>query len=166
MANVIDRDLGWKRILKELKLADNSYTKVGVQEGIMHYPSEKGSKPKTTVSMATIAMANEFGAPSKGIPSRSYLRSTYDESLTKMIELATEEYSKIVDGKSTVDKSLSLMGEVMKARVQRKITKLRDPPNKPETIKRKNDSSNPLIDTGQLRASIYYRNVINNREKK
>lgn len=165
MAGVLDIDLGWSRILKELSKTKNSYVKVGVQEGDMHKPSDKGSKPKTTVSMATVAMANEFGAPSKGIPARSYLRSTYDESLSEIGVLVEAEYLKILEGKRTAEKSLDLLGEVLQKRVQSKITKLRDPPNKPATIKRKNDSSNPLIDTGQLRNSIRYVTFINGIEK-
>lgn len=164
MADVLDIDLGWKRILKELSLAKNSYTKVGIQAGAKHNPSSKGSRPKTTVDMTIIAMANEFGAPSKRIPARSFLRSTYDESLSKINELVEDEYTKILDGKSTVEKSLGLLGEVLQARVQTKITKIRTPANKEQTIKRKG-SSNPLIDTGQLRGAIRHVEFINDKQK-
>lgn len=158
MANVKDIDLGWKRIKEELALAKNSFTKIGVQVNTKHEPSDKGSRPKKTVDMVVIAASNEFGT--KTIPARPSLRTAFDENKHEINALIKDEYSKILKGESTVKKSLALVGEFMEAKIKKKITEIRTPPNAVSTIKRKK-SSNPLIDTGQFRASIRHVEEIN-----
>ena len=53
------------------------------------------------------------------------------------------------------DAALDAMGIEMQGVIRQFLTDLTDPPNSPETIRRKK-SSNPLIDTGQLRTAIDY----------
>lgn len=148
---VEDIDLGWNAILKDLKLMEGSYTKVGIQEGEKYESSDKGSKTKGGADMVVVAAANEFGTET--IEERSFLRSSYDENKAVLNTVIEKELDKILKKESNVKKSLGLIGEWMQSKIQRKITTLRDPPNKPSTIKRKG-SSNPLIDTGQMRASV------------
>jgi len=61
----------------------------------------------------------------------------------------------IVNGTMKVETALGLVGEVMADAITQKIITLRTPPNAPYTIKAKG-SSNPLVDTGQLKNSITY----------
>jgi hypothetical protein len=114
--------------------------------------------------MADIATWNEFGtkATSKhpGIPARSFMRSTFDEKLRTYERFIQKNLGKVGgsmvrtgQGGITAEMFLNLLGEKIRADVQRKIVKLKDPPNQPSTI-RKKKSSNPLIDTGRLRQSI------------
>ena len=55
-----------------------------------------------------------------------------------------------------IDMTLNRVGVVAVAHVQKYMTELRTPPNAPSTIKKKG-SSNPLIDSGSLRASVTYK---------
>ena len=146
---VIDR--GCDKIMRQLKLTDKSYVKVGVQAGAEHKPSSKGSKPKDTTDMVAIAVANEFGT--KGIPERSFLRSTTDEQQRELIVLKVEAIRRITIGRTTVKKQLDKIGLYLGSKVQNKIKDLRTPPNALSTVRAKGSSS-PLVDTGQLRASI------------
>jgi len=146
---VIDR--GWNRIMRELKRTDKSFVKVGVQAGTMHNPSSKGSKPKDTTDMVKIAIANEFGT--KTIPERSFLRSTTDDQQRNLGVMKAQAVRKITAGKTNVKRELKTIGTYLGGEVKKKIKNLRTPPNSPVTIARKG-SSNPLMDTNQLRASI------------
>ena len=146
---VIDR--GWNKIMRELKLVGNSYVKVGVQQGEEHKPSSKGSKPKDTTDMVKIAVTNEFG--SVGVPERSFLRSTTDEQQRNLGIMKAEAIRKITTGRTSVKRELKTIGLHLEGEVKKKIKNLRTPPNSLATIARKG-SSNPLIDTNQLRDSI------------
>jgi len=138
-------DLGWNRIISELKKADKSYTKVGVQEG---------AKSKDMSDLVIVAAANEFGT--KRIPERSFIRSTFDEQKRTLYPIIEKQYDKVLAGSATVKLALSFIGMFLVAKTQQKIVDTHTPPNAPSTIRRKG-SSHPLIDTGQLRQSI--RNV-------
>jgi hypothetical protein len=89
------------------------------------------------------------------IPMRSFIRSTMDENAETYAQLAQTLLQRIFDGELDKWSALALMGQQIEADIKRKITTLKDPPNAPSTIKQKG-SSNPLIDTGHLRASVRY----------
>jgi len=158
---IIDR--GWNRIIREVRKADNSYTKVGLpQEGEVKEGTKTGSGNEPIIQMSelvTVGAVQEFGAPKKNIPARPFIRTTYDENREKINNLVLNEYEKIVDGSSNVKRSLGLIGEWLKAKTQAKIRAIRTPPNAPTTIAKKG-SSNPLIDTGQMVQSIQHVEVI------
>jgi len=52
-------------------------------------------------------------------------------------------------------KLLNVLGLQVVGQIQQRITSLREPPNKPSTIRRKK-TDNPLIDTGFLRSSTTF----------
>jgi hypothetical protein len=54
---------------------------------------------------------------------------------------------------ATLDQTLNKLGILAQGDIQQEITDLRDPPNAPATIKAKG-SSNPLIDTGEMRSKV------------
>ena len=158
---VIDR--GWNKIMRELKRTDKSYVKVGVQQDKMHKPSSKGSQPTETTDMVTIAVANEFGVDTPSgsrsgfstvrIPERSFIRSTTDEQKQHLIALKAKAIRDIASGKTTVKRQLNRIGTDLSGEIKKKIKNLETPPNAQSTIDAKG-SSNPLMDTGQLRKSI------------
>jgi hypothetical protein len=150
-SEIRDIDLGWKKIKKQLKLANNSYTKVGIQ-------SDAGKNEESdNASIAEYATYNEYGTGS--IPARPFMRSTFDMFKDKVSRLKKEQYELILQGKRTVRRSLALIGEFMEGRIKRRITAIGYPRNKPSTIKKKK-SSNPLIDTGVMRQSIRHVEVL------
>ena len=150
-SGVIDKDLGWDRIKREMAKAKGSCTKVGILAADAEEQYEDGT------DLVTVAAVNEFGTDD--IPERSYLRSATDEEMNKVNRIIAGELDKIHRGTSTVEQSLGRVGEYMASKVRQKIVAIQNPPNAPATIARKKSSS-PLIDTGQLRQSIDHEETI------
>jgi hypothetical protein len=159
VSKVIDKDRGWKRIKRNLKVLDDSYTKVGLQQGTQRtaggITSAKGSSYKMT-DLVTVGAVHEFGAPKRNIPERSFIRSTFDkekQGINKLTDKLRPLFYK------DPRKALAALGEWMEAKIKSMITAINTPPNAPSTIARKG-SSNPLIDTSQMRQSIRHVEVI------
>ena len=171
MANrskVIDKDKGMKQFLAFYSEARGASVKVGVTESVGQKPKESrddGNGQKVeALTLVLVAWFNEYGTIRTtpdghkvvGTPARSFIRSTADESRQEFKNLSHRLVLKIIDGQLTVRQALGIMGEWMQAKIQRKITRLREPPNAASTIKAKNDGRNPLIDIGQLRQNIRF----------
>ncbi len=155
-ADVKDIDKGWRRIKKELKLLNNSYTLVGIQSN--------AGKEADGQNIAAVGAYNEYGVPSKNIPARPFMRSTLNEQKSRLTGIKKSQYLKILSGIRSVERGLSLIGEFMTGEIKKKITTLKVPKNDPKTIRRKG-SSNPLIDTGRMRASITHKEILRGHKK-
>lgn len=155
-AKVTVVDMGWNRAVREVLLADNSNVKVGFPEkGKLKNPQNAHSKDMS--DMVTVAAVHEFGAPSKNIPVRSFMRSTFDENIENIKKIQEREYGKLLAGKSTVEMSLGRIGLWFKSKVQKKIRDLKEPGLKASTVaKRRKHSDNPLVDTGQMVQSVQH----------
>jgi hypothetical protein len=147
---VKDIDRGWKKIRAQLLKAGGAFTKVGVQEG---------ERRDDGTDLVTVAAVNEFGAPKKKIPERSFIRSTTDEQRPKVERIKQRILEKLVARTSNIRIELGKLGAWMKAQIQNKIVRLKMPPNAPSTIAKKG-SENPLVDKGQLHQSIRHVEVI------
>ena len=97
---------------------------------------------------AEIGAYNHYGTD--GIPARPFL----DVGVESVIKDINRAVSNCIQ-KGDSDKALAQMGVIASGGVKTYLTELDSPPNAPSTIKKKG-SSNPLIDTGALRASIRY----------
>lgn len=157
-AVVKDIDLGFDEIQKQVALLDGSYVLVGFQEGTKTTLQTKGQRQKKSgLSMAEIAAANEFGT--KTIPARPFMSTSFDENRAKINKAIQGEYSKILDGKSTTERSLGLIGLLGVKFIVQKIRAITSPPNSPRTIAIKK-SSKPLIDFGQMVQSVRHKVVL------
>lgn len=87
------------------------------------------------------------------VPERSFIRATVDLYSKKIGALAKGLQSKVFAGEMETKQALETLGLYVKGLIQSRISKGIGPPLKAATIRRKG-SSKPLIDTGQLRASI------------
>lgn len=147
-------DKGWNRIRKEIRLMDQSFTKVGIQQG-----EKRTAKPgeKDPFTMVEVGLANEFGTETQA--ARSFMRSTYDERRGTIDRLMESEKNKILAGTSTTARSLGLIGEYFQGQVQKKIRSNVPPPNAESTVKRKK-SSKTLIDTAQMLGAIRHVEVL------
>lgn len=139
-------DRGWDRILRELAAANNSFVKVGIQEG---------DTTKDGLNLAEVAATNEYGSSDGHIPERSFIRSTVDMQQRAVSVLKVKLLRQIYSGSISSEQALRLLGEFMQAKIKRRISTFTDPPNAPSTIERKG-SSQPLIDTSHMRNSIRY----------
>jgi len=150
---VTDIDHGYKKLLARMteltKRPRGVYVGVRSKDGVEIEPGEE-------LNLAQIAAVNEFGSEDGHVPERSYLRSTLDENQEKYEKMLIDASVAYVTGKRDLDTSLKVLGVIAVSDVQRKIVKLRAPPNAPATIARKG-SSNPLIADGRLHASIDYK---------
>lgn len=142
-----------------------------VHIGVFADTEREGGAP-----MLVIAAANEFGAkiPKRQarfedlddenpegwviIPERSYLRAWFDENVDVLQATMERLIGQVVEGKISGRAALETIGGYVVTHVQAYMVDLKTPPNAPSTIRRKG-SSNPLIDTGQLKDSITWRVV-------
>lgn len=128
------------------------------------YPSEG---KREGLPVATVAAINEYGVPSRNIPSRSFMRSTFVEQRQNWLALAMSGARSVVAGKSTVYQVLEGLGLTAQGDVAKKIATITQPPLSPRTIaarlrKRSNKTTvglltKPLIDTGLMLSSLSYR---------
>lgn len=110
------------------------------------------------------AVYNEFGTRggrSGGgwggpIPERPFLRNTMRKNQKKYMQAMKASALPILLGKQTPVQVLSKLGILAQGDVQSEITSLSSPPNSPVTIKLKG-SSNPLIDTGEMRGAVTWK---------
>lgn len=142
---VIDRDLGWNRIVRDLSTSGDLVTAVGIFEA--HNPRTGDAKAGAT--NAQVYADNEFGRPEKRIPERPTLRPTMDENQGLYVDLMRRLMGMVAEGGLSIKDAYALLGERVLADLRRKIQSGVPPPNSPMTIRLKG-SSKTLIDTSQM----------------
>lgn len=143
--SVRERDMGWRRIQREMRAAERESVKVGVL-------GDAGTDEEGT-DLILIAAANEFGTSDGRIPPRPFVRGAFDARQQELAQMQERLWSLVLRGRITVVRALALMGEEHQGQIQEYMTALDTPPNAPRTIAEKG-SSNPLIDEGTLRRAI------------
>ena len=116
--------------------------KVGLPKGSNAYPDG--------TSVIMVGAVHEFGSPSRGVPQRSFLRTTIIEHRRAYAALMKKLTKKMVSGDITKEKALGLLGLKVQTDVRGKITDIATPPLKGR-------DGNPLVDTGHLRQSIIFK---------
>lgn len=114
---------------------------------------DAGEHPSGDITVAGIGFSHEFGTAT--IPERSFMRTTIKDKKKNIIALQKKLLKKIGKGEISVVNALGLIGEFTSDEIRKKIVSISSPPNSPATITKKG-SSNPLVDTGQLKNSITY----------
>ena len=141
MAAVTDRDLGWKKIKREMARATQLEVAVGILEG-------SGSNEDGT-SIAEYATYNEYGADN--IPSRPFMRTAFDENVGDIALDMETQSNALVTGTRTARQALTIIGQKQADRIKNTITgrdflpKLAD-----STIRAKRGSTKTLVDTGAM----------------
>lgn len=116
--------------------------KVGLPKGSNAYPDG--------TSVIMVGAVHEFGSPSRGVPQRSFLRTTVIEHRRAYAAFMKKLTKKMVSGDMTKEKALGLLGLKVQTDVRSKITDISTPPLKDR-------DGNPLVDTGHLRQSIIFK---------
>ena len=129
-----------EKISKRMNSAES--VKVGLPKGSNNYPDG--------TSVIMVGTVHEFGSPSKGIPERSFLRSTVIEGKSKYKSMFKKVATRIEKGTLNMKQGLNLIGLQVQTDVRQKITDIKDPALK-------NREGNPLVDTGHLRQSIIFK---------
>lgn len=101
------------------------------------------------------AIWNHYGT-SRGIPPRPFLLNAMRKNRGKYLRAMKEAAGEILRGESTLASVMTRLGILAQGDIQKEITDLKTPPNAPSTIKAKG-SSNPLIDTGEMRSKVTWK---------
>ncbi len=151
---IIDKDLGFKKAIKDIIQSSKTSVEVGFQNGDITHLQVKGERRKSPgISIAQIASYQEFGTDT--IPQRSFMRTSFDENEQRINRFAEKQFGLVLDGKQNILKAFGLIGQLVQSVIQVKIREIRYPPNAESTIKQKG-SDKPLIDFGQMIQSVRY----------
>lgn len=148
VARVVDRDLGWRALLRRADATGTARVLVGIHadDGA---EAASGGAGQTVVAVASF---HEFGL---GVPQRSWLRAGIDENRGEINKLTRRLGRAIISNRRrlSANRALDLLGLDIVAKLQARIRAGIPPENAPKTIEAKG-SSVPLIDTGQMIQSI------------
>lgn|SRR5574342_207575 len=158
---IVDRDNGYRARLQAIAKIGRHVVRVGIQgsqASARHRGAARGLsgfagvvKTAQSLTVGEIAAIHEFGLG--GLPQRSWLRGWCDGQAAMIHRTLAELARRVVAGKMDEERALSLAGAKFQGSIQARIRAGVPPPNRPSTIARKG-SSTPLVDTGQLRASV------------
>lgn len=108
-------------------------------------------------SIPEYAVYNELGT--SRIPSRPFMRQTVSNHQDDWLNTVSQSLNYKEIDKDGAKRTMGLVGEQMKAHIQQTIQKGSFAPNSPKTVEQKRrkgkvEPDHPLIDTGQMIASI------------
>jgi hypothetical protein len=159
-SRVIDRDHGYRNVIRELGKESGAHVYVGILQ-------DKGAEVVDGgVTLAGYAAVNEFGSADGHVPERSFLRSTVDENRAEYQQALDEATGDMIDamvarglgsGHKVLEQRLGQLGAKAAGDVKEKIRDLKDPPNAPSTLAAKYPGDNPLIDDGRMRQSVSFK---------
>jgi len=135
LSPVTDKDKGWKRIQRELRILNRRSLFIG-------YP-----KGKTTQFNINKAFWNEYGT--SRIPSRPFNRTTFDRFQSKVIKYQKTLMRQVYRGKINARIAFTNLGNRYVGYIRRTIKAGPWTPNAPATIARKGRDE-PLIDTREM----------------
>lgn len=142
-ASVKDKDKGYKKLLDRLSQTLSNEVSVGIFDS----DAEKGHDG-TNKTVGEIAEIHEYGLGN--VPERSFIRAWFDANPGKIKEALARLMASMVKGNRTKTQVLDLYGQWAVGQIQQRMAA-----GIPPELKYREGT--PLIDTGQLRASISYR---------
>jgi hypothetical protein len=104
------------------------------------------------MTVAQIGAIHEFGDGNS--PERSFLRSTLGKKRAKYISDIGKIANSAIQGKRDARDGMGLLGRQAEGDIKLTIRDMKEPANRPSTIRQKKGVDNPLIDTGQMLNSI------------
>lgn len=144
---VIDKDLGFNRIMRSLEDLDGTEIDAGILQNA-------GNDSRGT-PFVDIALYNEFGT--YRIPARPAVRLASDEHQQDWSNTIESEVNSIIGGGGNKSRMCKRVGKQMVKDIQSifgDTSKLA--PNAQSTIRRKGRNE-PLVDTGTLKSKVSYR---------
>ena len=134
MTKVTDKDRGWKRLqaLARQLASQDVHVKVGVLDD-----GRAGSEVRDGITNGELAVMMEFGT--QNAPARSWIGRTFDQKRGEVQADMQRLLTHVLDGKTTVDKALNVLGAKYSAEVKNTVTQGEQipPPNAPSTLARK-----------------------------
>jgi hypothetical protein len=146
------KDRGWSKLKRNDVNLKGAHVKVGVIGGSNTISSNTEGNSETPI--IEYAIYNEYGTNDGVVPSRPFMRQSFDENKNKLRSIAASSYKNSgTNSTELIKKVLAQIGVLHQSQVQDKIVDIKTPPNAPSTVASKG-SSNPLIDSGDLKKSI------------
>lgn len=149
---IVDFQLAKDELMRELKkIRGDQFVTVGIHEDAGQH---EGGISNAQLG-ALLNYGNEtntlYGNPAP-IPPRPWLVPGVESGTQDIVDTIAHG----IENDTPVGQIMEQVGAFAAGAVQQYMTDLKDPPNSPYTIGQKG-SSNPLIDTGALRASVTYK---------
>ena len=137
-----------QRLYNYAGLARGKYQRLDIHFGVEH-----AIHTRSGLSTGEILAINEFGSPSKNIPSRPFMRTSTEEmkKVIKYFVRAMRKRKKPWVGSIEANE----IGRLGRTIIQDTIINWDTPPNAPSTVKRKG-FDNPLLETELLQKSVEY----------
>ena len=145
MAGVIDRDLGYNRIIRDLE-------KLYGMEVVAGMLKDSG-KAENGASYVDIATWHEYGTGH--IPSRPFIRISADTNKAAWAKLAQQCVNGVIDGDSPRD-AAQVVGHRMVEDIRKVFGSSELKANAPSTA-RKKGRNEPLVDSGEMRRRVNFR---------
>ena len=139
-------DLNAKKIIQELQREVKGLT----SKATLNVGFFESSRYTAGTYVAQLARILEYA--SIKIPPRPFFRNAIDNNMQKWLDFLGRD----LVNTNNAELSYNRLGEMARGDIVESITQLDTPPNAPKTIARKG-SSNPLIDTGFLRANVTFK---------
>lgn len=175
--NITDRDLGLKKILKDISvMAKKPRVAVGIR-GASGLAKKKGPDGKDSIAftLVDVATVQEFGSESRNIPARAPIRNAVEKNKEKYFEQKKKIWDAVVLGGTTensIARALGILGESVRSDIRAGIRANLPPPLAVATIERRRhraiaptNSTTALQDTGQLVQGMTYKVEMTPAEK-
>lgn len=150
-------------VKKTLSVLDGKKVQVGVLNGehawlaaIHEYGCKIPVTPKMRAYLHTIGIHLKKDTTVITIPERSFLRAGYDDRKDKVLKKVDKLIPDVIGGWITEDEFLEAVGILLSTQIKEFAVDLKDPPNSSFTTQQK-QSSNPLVDTGDMINGITYK---------
>lgn len=150
-------------LIKNLDLLNGRKVRTGVFDdgeiGKIAYVNEYGWDIEVTEKMRAYLHAQGLHLKKETthihIPERSFIRSGYDTNRDEFGKKAEWVVEASLKRGIDIETALDALGIELQGIIRQFMTDIKEPKNHPFTVEKKH-SSNPLIDTGQLRTAIDY----------
>jgi hypothetical protein len=168
-STVIVVDHGWKKLgeqFEALKRGD-AYVKSGILgEAAAKVETEHQTESGTPMTNVQLAVIHEFGAPSVGIPARSFIRAPFEAKRNDYLGDLRKLVRGVYENRVNLRKVLSIMGLKMEWDQKNAVLKGEGipPPLAPSTIKAKerkgrwnkaaSEPPRPLVDSGRMVGAV------------
>lgn len=133
------------------KIARKKYLEL--PKSILGNTKAKVGWPASKVNQEIVNKAIWTNFGTINMPERPALSNAFDNNRSNYIDALKKSAPKVLRGEVNVGQIISKIGILFSDDVKQEIVDLDSPANAPSTIKKKG-SSNPLIDTGEMKNSV------------
>lgn len=152
---ITTKDRGYRKFVRELKKSGRLVVDVGVV-GPRAAALKVGSDGSPT-TVAEVASYHEFG---RGVPERSFIRSTVDKETSKIRQMQRRLARGVLQRKVTELRALEILGMQIASDIKATIEANVPPPLAESTKRRRKGGADvshvALIDTGQMKNAVTF----------